>query len=87
MILGEPYVRPERSKKQRIRSASSARPTWRFVGSDGLRRHVWNHAPDTPSARREVRYGMLCTVFWSLITRTSNAGSATATSPTRPCSV
>nr|WP_155054704.1 hypothetical protein [Streptomyces blattellae] len=40
VILGEPYVRPERSKKQRIFSASSARLTSRFVGSDGLRRHL-----------------------------------------------
>nr|WP_306951452.1 hypothetical protein [Streptomyces sp. B4I13] len=40
VILGEPYVRPERSKKQRILSANSARLTSRFVGSDGLRRHL-----------------------------------------------
>ncbi|WP_239135436.1 hypothetical protein [Streptomyces sp. SID12488] len=40
VILGEPYVRPERSKKQRIRSASTARLVSRFVGSDGLRRHL-----------------------------------------------
>ncbi|MFI6063460.1 hypothetical protein [Streptomyces sp. NPDC051286] len=40
VILGKPYVLPDRSKKYRILSASSARLTSRFVGRTGRRRHL-----------------------------------------------
>jgi hypothetical protein len=40
VILGEPYVLPDRSKKQRILPAGTARLASRFAGSDGRRRHL-----------------------------------------------
>ncbi|MEV4443079.1 hypothetical protein AB0K09_29540 [Streptomyces sp. NPDC049577] len=40
VILGEPYVRPEQSKKQRTRSARPTRLISRCVGWNGRRRHV-----------------------------------------------